>query len=542
MLNRLQQLLLSRAALPAIVLLFLGAIALQWNGPQSIAVADEIGYVTSGVNLVATGQFTNPWGKPELWFPPVYPLLIGVFSLGGQLDPFVIARVISAVAAVASLLVLHQVVLQVPLGSRSRETSDAGTVPSKSDDFGYGQLPSRLIATLAVLLLAANPTFQSFAHRALAESVALCLSLISLRCWLAAGQTTRGAVMTGVLVGLATLTRPECILVAPLWYGIDWLRQRDRAAFKRGLVCGTVLVAMLLPYAAYLHEHTGQWSISNKGAVNLAAGRAAFHRTPREYIDEATLELGYYPVDTSLPTEVQRIAFNAGKLVGAFNEIYWRSLFAVGIAVLIGGGVVLLWRQKEQRLVLGLAAGLTYLGAVCLYDVAGPKNLHLALPAFSLLMAVTVARSLQVGQWKWLVPVCGLLAVVVAEGSTRYARWNRSIPLDGLASLREAGTQLRATTNRRGVMYEFGASTAYYSGQWRRYLTPNSLDTILSHIAAQERVDAPVYLTVSEATGSNLHPSTRALLDETDSRLERVLEIDAPSRVVIYRVKTADRS
>lgn len=521
MIKQLQHFLLCRAMLPLIVLLFLAAIVLQWNGPQSIAVADEIGYVTSGVNLVATGQFTNPWGKPELWFPPVYPLLIGAFSLGGSLDPFVTARVISVIAAVLSLLILNRIALLLSDNADSEE----------------GRTTARLIGVISTTLLAANPAFQIFANRGLAESVALCLSLLALHCWLSSGQSLRGAIITGVVVGLATLTRPECVLVAPLWFGIDWLRQRDWAAFRRGLICGAVLVAMLLPYAAYLHEHTGKWSISNKGAVNLAAGRAAFHQTPREYIDEATLEMGYYPVDASLPTELKRVGFNGSKLVMAFRETYWKTPLAAGMGVLIVAGVVLLWRRKEQRLVLGLAAGMAYVGVVVLYDVAGAKNLHLALPTLSLLIAATIAHVTQMGRWKWFVPICGLVLLVTAEGATRHARWSRSVPIDGLASLREAGTQLRATSTRRGVMYEFGASTAYYSGQWRRYLTPNSLDTILNYIEQHESANAPVFLTVSEATGSSLHPTTRALLSAADPRLERVLEIDAPSRVVIYRVK-----
>lgn len=542
MIDRLQKLIASRAALPLIVLLFLGAIAWQWPGAQSIAVADEIGYVTSGVNLVTTGCFINPWGEPELWFPPVYPVLIGLGSLGGRWDPFVTARVLSVIAAVISLLTLHRVALRLEVGRIPQNRSLSGepdASPRHSSKLltalGADRSP-RVFATMSVALLAANPTFQIFANRALSESLALCFTLLALHVWLSS-RSRCGALATGVFIGLATLTRPECILLAPLWYGLDWLRQRDRTTFRRGLVCGAMLAALLLPYIAFLHEHTGRWTISNKGEVNLAAGRAAFHQTPREYIDETTLELGYFPVDTSLPTELQRYVFNLRKLVAAFCEIYCRPLLAAGVMVLIITGAVLLWRQKEQRLVLGLAAGLVYLIAVVRYDVAGAKNLHLALPTFSLLMAMTLTRTLQVARWRRVLPVCGLTALIMLEGATRFPRWSQTSSTVEFASLRDAGQQLRASHFPRGVMYEYGASTAYYSGQWRRYLTPNSLDTILDHIAAYERTAGPVYLTVSAATSRVLHPTTRALLTESDPRLERVLEIDSPDRVVIYRVK-----
>ena len=100
----------SRWGLVPIVLALTLAIVLQWNGPQSIAVADEIAYITGGVNLVVSGEYTNPFGEPELWFPPVYPLLIGCLSLGGLLDAFLVARLISSIAAIGTLVLTYQLV------------------------------------------------------------------------------------------------------------------------------------------------------------------------------------------------------------------------------------------------------------------------------------------------------------------------------------------------------------------------------------------------------------------------------------------------
>lgn len=78
-----------------------------------VAVADEIGYITGGIKLVTTGEYSNPCGEPELWFPPVYPVLIGCLSLGGLLASFLIARLISAVASIGRLLLVYQLVGRV---------------------------------------------------------------------------------------------------------------------------------------------------------------------------------------------------------------------------------------------------------------------------------------------------------------------------------------------------------------------------------------------------------------------------------------------
>ena len=524
MLTRLQRFAESRAAVALILAVFGLSIALQWNGSQSVAVADEVAYVVGGVNLITTGTFTNSFGEPELWFPPVYPVLIGVFSLGGWIDPFVVARVLSVIAAVATLLILYRTIERVLQSSESETGSNAA------------RLSPQIVALIATALLATNPTFQIFANRALSESLALCLSLLGLSVWLCGPQTRRNAVVGAAVIGLAALTRPECLLVLPLWCGIDLLRRRDVLTLQRGLIAGAVLIAMLLPYSAYLRAHTGRWTISNKSAVNLAAGRAAFHQTPREYIDEDSLRMGYFPVESSLTTELQRFRFNGGKLVAAFSETYFRPTFAVVFGLLILAGGVVLWRRGQSRVVLCLVAGLSYLAVVAVYDVGGPKNLHLALPAFSWLAAVGVATGLQSRRWVLALPTVAVIGLLMLEGTTRYPRWVRSEPFAVGSGLREAGLRLRAAQAPRGAMYEFGATAAYYSGMERRYLTPNRLETVLAFIDRHEPADTVVYLTVSSTTRKALHATTNELLAGPLSRLEPVMEVDSPERVVIYRV------
>ncbi len=519
--SRFQQFCESRLAVALILVVFAVSVAVSWQGTHSVAVADEISYVTGGVNLVTTGRFTNPFGEPELWFPPVYPVLIGLSSLGGWLDPFVVARLLSVIAAAATLLLFDRTTV---------------LILSRAVESATHQLRPRLVACIATALLATNPTFQIYASRALSESLALCLSLLGLHLWLRQPTTFRSAGWSGLVIGLATLTRPECVLVLPLWCAIEVLRQRDRRTMQRGLLASAVCVTSLLPYAAYLHEHTGRWTISNKSDVNLAAGRAAFFGTPREYIDEDTLRLEYFPVDTSLTNELQRFGHNCRKLVTAFTETYFRWWLASAVLCLMVSGAFVLWRRGDRRLVLCLLASLPYLAIVAAYDVSGSKNLQLALPALSLFAATAIAVGLRSQRRVVVLLLCGVVGLLMLEGTTRFPRWTRSESFAAGSGLRDAGLRLRDANLPPGVMYEFGATTAYYSGWERRYLTPNRLETVLAYIDQHEPANRAVYLTVSSNTQHAVHSTTSRLLDEPRPQLELVLELNSPEHVVVYRV------
>ena len=136
------------------------------------------------------------------------------------------------------------------------------------------------------------------------------------------GARSKGtACVVGGVIGLAALTRPESVLVLPLWMAFELFRFRDRVSFKRAILAGITTAALLLPYVVFLHSHTGKWSISNKGPVNWAAGRSAIHERPREFIDPDALTMGFFEYHTSISTESRRYLFNVSKLTNAFSEI-----------------------------------------------------------------------------------------------------------------------------------------------------------------------------------------------------------------------------
>jgi hypothetical protein len=572
-----------RVGLFLVVIGFMAALALQWNGPQSIAVADEIAYIISGVNLVAQGEYTNPFGKPELWFPPVYPLLIGCLSLGGSLDAFLIARLISAVAAIATLLIVYQLVVQVfqQWSDKSHRQPDSSSTKTAR---GY--------ALLAIVFLASNPTFQHYGTRALSESLAACLSLSALCVWVCRTRSIKNAFVIGGLIGAATLTRPECVLVLPLWLGFELFRCRDRLAVNRSVAAGCTTLVLLLPYVLFLHSHTGRWSISNKGPVNLAAGRAAFHQSPREFINPESLVMGFYEYDTSLAVESQRYLFNASKLAASFSEIYFRWWVAALIVALIAAG----WRhlcrpesvpidsipgdskskrahakrvcsdrfsyisapigafgaQINQPLVALLPAGQylawaagaqsAYLAVVCVFDVGGPKNWHLILPIVCMLLAASFHWAITERRWSWIVPATLCLAICVAEGATRYPRWTLTSSTAQEELLLQAGQALAEHNVPQGVVYENGATIGFYANQRRGRLTSNTLETITSFIRKQEQI--PAFLAVSSFGSSKLDDSVMRLLQQPNNELawQEVVRVNnGADTVAVFQLRIEDK-
>ncbi|MCI0516053.1 glycosyltransferase family 39 protein [candidate division KSB1 bacterium] len=101
------------------------------------------------------------------------------------------------------------------------------------------------------------------------------------------------ALGTGICFGLAYLTRPEGIGFVLIFSGISlavmFYQWRSRPLFlaRLGTLCLTLIafLAVAFPYIYYLHEVTGVWTISIKGAVNqqgemYVANMSQYHEDP----------------------------------------------------------------------------------------------------------------------------------------------------------------------------------------------------------------------------------------------------------------------
>jgi 4-amino-4-deoxy-L-arabinose transferase-like glycosyltransferase len=96
------------------------------------------------------------------------------------------------------------------------------------------------------------------------------------------------AVWLGSLLGFAYLVRPENFLISILAIGtlfIFWIRdlqishRGDRTwALRKGIIPILVVIlflAFVLPYVFFLKQHTGRWTLSTKGGINMLVGETS---------------------------------------------------------------------------------------------------------------------------------------------------------------------------------------------------------------------------------------------------------------------------
>jgi hypothetical protein len=497
--------------------LFLAALTLQWGGLQSVATADGIAYIIGGVNLVRTGHFTSPFGTPEDWFPPIYPLLIGVLSLGGRIDPMLVGRLISAVNGLATVVLVWWCLRTHPAPAAA--------------------------PAIAAIALAGNASHQLLSSSTMSNATATMLAFAAFVTWLG-GHETAGVArsgLLGLLAGLSYLVRPEAVVLLPLWAIADGYSLGIKAFVKRYAVACTVTAAVMLPYIVYLHEVTGRWTISNKSEVNLVGGRAAYYGGPRDYINPDSLEMGYYRYDVTPRAEALRYLHN-WRLIGQAYAAIYRPPVGGGLLLCAAVGAADLLARRRWRLLWGLLVQFAYL-PVLAYYVVSPGYLHATLPALSVLigfgLANLVGLALSAGAHRaarlaaGVVVLWGLLGLT--ESWTRYPRWGLTAPPPAKGLLREAGLRFAAKGLPGGFMYESGATVGYYAGLRRgRIPEANDLATLVRYIRSHHR--GPVYMALT--TQERYPPSLEELLRSDAPPFDVVLALeDRRGRVVVYRVQ-----
>jgi hypothetical protein len=500
---------------PAVV--FAGLVAVQWRGQSYFPGTDAIAYIVGGVNLVATGSFTNAAGRPELWFPPLYPLLIGAVSLGGRLDPTSAAHAISVVFAIAGLFLT---------GYLARLAGGRGYEP-----------------VLAMALLALNPIHQGAALFALSESTATFFALCAFAIWLRLRDESSlwPYAAIGLIVGLSYLTRPEGVLLLPFWAAIDLLRAKARRPiFLRYAAAGLVMALVALPYVVYLYRHTGKVTLTGKTAINLTSGRATYFGQPTEYIDPDTLEVGLWQYDLTVMDEAGRFAWNAARIAAS----YARHLMLI-LAVPILVGFLSFAGDRRLRFLLGGAIFVAYLIVLVVFQVKD-RFLHLSLPFLSILAARGLtqllgpsAASLDRRPPPSRAAIAAALGLAVIAQSGRIVLANR-VDRSGSPLLREAGERLRQIAPARGVVYDQWAHVAFNAGHESRIITPNDARTLLRYMEKHARPGQPIYLALSSMEAPFYDPSLRALLDSADEfpQLKRLFSLsDDVGTVVVYEVR-----
>jgi 4-amino-4-deoxy-L-arabinose transferase-like glycosyltransferase len=224
-------------------------------GFSTTGFGDASRYVFAASELVRTGRYPDRT-EPFFFRPPAYPLFLAGATLGRPEE-----RVASAKAANA-LLGAGAVVLLAMLSARI-----------------FGR-PSIALAT--GLVAAVDPSLVLVSTDVQSEPLFMAFLLSSGLLLLSAadGASAWPAALAGALLGLAALTRPSALALAPL-LAAPLLDRRSPGSTRARIAAGALagLVLALLPWtirnAVRFHELI---PVSDAGGVSLYAGNSAWTR------------------------------------------------------------------------------------------------------------------------------------------------------------------------------------------------------------------------------------------------------------------------
>jgi hypothetical protein len=372
------------------------AIALTDDAPST----DETAYLRSGLSLIEGDGYQRD-GQPELHFPPFVPLLLGLASRVVP-DPHTGTVVLTCLASTA---------LIVPLALLGRRIAG----------------PTAGVATAWIAALGAGISTTLVNRGAGSEAVYMLLVVSSVWFVVAAADRDgharqRRVLGAGALVGLAYLTRPEGLLVAvPLGVAVVALAVRHvrrsglaDAARLRRIRAGAPLVvafavpiaACVVPYAAYLHGHTGAWQLSAKTQDASIEAWQAVARADREARDRVLYALDdtglhFAAGRSSLPSLVRDdpagyagiVGTNAGQLATAIvrpieGQVLAWLLLPLPVWVLAAVGA---WRWRRSKVAALLVAVAALQLATALAFFVQPRYLVVAVALVTPLAGAALA-------------------------------------------------------------------------------------------------------------------------------------------------------
>ncbi|HET6954583.1 MAG TPA: glycosyltransferase family 39 protein [Acidimicrobiales bacterium] len=484
-------------------------IALTDDAPST----DETAYLRSGIALVEGDGFTRG-GRPELHFPPFVPFLLGASDrvLG---DPHTGTVVLTCLASAA---------LVVPLALLARRLA--------------GERAGITTAWVAALAPGLSTTLVNRGAGSEAEYLLLVVSAV----WCvvsAAGHAGRGRWLrvagAGLLVGLAYLTRPEGLFLGvPLGLAVLVLGARAAAAAGGGrrarlLGAGRLAAAFtvpvllcIVPYASYLHDHTGTWQLSAKtqdASIDAWHAVAKAHREDRDSILWALDESGlrFSTERTSLPALARDdpsgyaaiVRTNVGALADQIagpetNQVLAWLLLPLPVWLLAGVGA---WRYRRSRLAwVMLAVGLLPVATALAFFVQ-PRYLVVAVALATVFVGAGLAGLGDRWRRPALAVALAFLALSTAQGFRSEAAgwWHPSDSSDQ----RAAGEWIAANTGPDDRVMTRSMVVEYYAEREAMAIPYAELDAILNygrHYGAQ-------YLVVDWYTAVRLRPQLGPLFE-----------------------------
>jgi len=271
-----------------------GAFFIHYQAPDwSTEWSDQEGYKRLGRSLAETGQFTrypeSPTFVPEVIRTPGYPLFVaGIYKLFG---PSQIAVAIAQAALFVAIAVMVFAIARCCTTTKIALAASALTAAYPTLPY-YGALVMTELWTAFVLTAAFV-----FAFRARRTGA------------------RRDYVATGVLLGVAALSRPAFVLLPFAIFGVGALlfwRDFRRIVQPWALVIGVFLL-MLVPWLAFNYSVIGRVALAPAGGVGRGLWEGSWQgRWPGRLHNELTHLAADTPETETLDARVDRLAADNG--------------------------------------------------------------------------------------------------------------------------------------------------------------------------------------------------------------------------------------
>jgi 4-amino-4-deoxy-L-arabinose transferase-like glycosyltransferase len=345
--------------------------------------SDSLKYDQLARNLLTGHGFTLNGKTPRVRTPPLYPLFLsGIYRLVGTNH-----MAVKLIQALMGTLVCW---LTYYLG-RSLYGSKAGLI--------------------AAGLLAIYPPAVYVSCLLLTENLYIPLLLIAVSLYLFSAHSRFRAILSGLVFGLASLTRPVALLLPAFLIGLEAVKRRGRGPWSQGALLIAFMGLTILPWTARNYAVTGQFILINKqvgGSFFMSTYAPTMGRTPIDPQERAALvrtfqaikarstseldfdrafaEAAWENIRRSPMTFLEILALNVGRFWYARNtRVYekWIGLWNLLALILAGFGLWTSWRQPATH---SLVAIIIYFWTLHLFFV---PTVRMSLPIMSFVYILT---------------------------------------------------------------------------------------------------------------------------------------------------------
>lgn len=487
------------------------ALRLQYLSLQEVIGTDGAWYAILGANLVHGRGYADPTGATSTFYPPLYPITIGLFSLlTGNLERA--GRLSALVASIALVPVTYYL---------AKATFD------------------RRVAAVAAVIVALLPALAENGVLVLAEAL-YTLLLTGGALAVIAGLQTRGArqalwcAVAGACLAGAGLTRPEGYPYAPI-FGLLILAAAWHARRRAGLrqlatpvlAVGAAYLLVLAPYLVFMRQQTGLWQVSGKVATNVVVAYRGAMAEERNYfaLNQAGTGIGGFAADTdSLFDTIRRspAGFVKHYRLALVDEarLLVDTLSPILFALLVPGLAFSAWPRGQRLLRVALLALLAQLVLLPIFFLDQRFLLPMMPPLAVLAGAGVVALASRVAGpappwWRgtaawsggilfaWLLWFSPLLLIGPLGN---YDRWNQAL------ESKAAGEWLRANAPPGQVILSRKPYVTFYSHPTGNRLVELPLGPLDAVVAYGRRRGAG-YLVIDERSLTLYRPALMPLLD-----------------------------